>query len=126
LLGTSVTALENLTAKLAELDGATPLSGDFADVFTCAQRSFNEAKCQFLALDRQVSMAWPDTRWATRFANKLEQVNGDAHAVETQWDRVTSVTRSGRSEQNRHLRDSVDELLRLLKERYPGLFTNGS
>ncbi len=110
---------------MAELDDATPLSGDFADVFTRAQRSLNQAKSQLLALDRQVSMAWPDTRWATTFGNKLQEVSRDIHAVEAQWDRVTSVTRSGRSEQNSRLRDSVDELLRVLKEQYPSLFRNG-
>jgi hypothetical protein len=124
LLRTSASTLEDLATKLAELDGATPLSGSRADVFTCAQRSLNRAKSQFRALDQQVSIeAWrPDPRWASRFSDALEQVTRDVQAVEAQWYRATAVTRSGRSEQNSQLRSSVDELLGLLKDKYPSVF----
>jgi hypothetical protein len=124
LLRTSVSTLEDLAARLKELDGATPLSGSRADVFTCAQRSLNRAKGQFRALDQKVSIeAWrPDRRWASRFSDALEQVTRDVQAVEAQWYRATAITRSGRSQQNSQLRSSVHELLGLLEERYPSVF----
>jgi hypothetical protein len=127
LLRTSVSTLEELATRLAELDGATPLSSSRADVFTCAQRSLNRAKGQFRALDQQVSIeAWrPDPRWASRFSDALEQVTRDVQAVEAQWYRASAITRSGRSQQNSQLRSSVCELLGLLKDQYPSLFANG-
>ena len=124
LLRTSVSTLKDLATRLAELDGATPLSSSRADVFTCAQRSLNRAKGQFRALDQQVSIeAWrPDPRWASRFSDALEQVTRDVQAVEAQWYRASVITRSGRSQQNSQLRSSVCELLGLLKDQYPSLF----
>lgn len=110
VLSASITSLQDLMARLADL-GQTPRpSMDYAKVSAQTQSSADRAKAQLHGLAQQVNVrAWPHKEWALRFCDAERKVR-QHFEVEQQFDR-------------KKLAGSVTNLLRLLAEQYPSLFT---
>lgn len=118
LLQASVTALQDLSDKLARLD-RTPLRwADSDEVSVSARRALHRANEQLAELERQVTvMTWPHAGWAAKLVGVRAAVQRDIAHVRP--DRTTPT----RQAETARLGVSVAELLVCFHHRYPSLFT---
>jgi hypothetical protein len=117
LLQASVTALQDLSDKLARLD-RTPLRwADSDEVSVSTRRALHRADEQLDELKQQITvMTWPHAGWAAKLVGVRAAVQRDIGHVR---DRTTP---AGQAETAR-LGVSVAELLRWFHGQYPSLFT---
>jgi hypothetical protein len=121
LLHETAKATVELAGALAALARVSPMSGDFANKSARLQRSLSRAKRQ---LEWRVSVrALPDKSWAMDFIAAQAEALWEVRAAEERRCRKTSSGRSLTGERYVRLDNSITKLQRLLKERYPSLFT---
>jgi hypothetical protein len=130
LLRRTITTLGDLMDTSAELERIIRLPEDFANTSARLQRSLNQAKNQFLVLERDVSVTtWPHKDWAIAFTAARAQAQLDVRAVEERLYRATASRDFVASDRDLQFRQSVvklqrllEELQRLLEEQYPSIF----